>query len=165
MELHPQGVFEASVVDHGFEAGKPGKSASFVVRFATEHSEIQGWFSMSDKAVQYTVEKIRAIGFAGNDLNELADGTALLGCKCKIKVDHETYEGKTRAKVNGVFDINSEPGGQITHDLTAAQQCARAFNALLSKIAAKPVAKTAPRMRQPGDDDIPLSAYEDNFPK
>jgi hypothetical protein len=59
----------------------------------------QGW--LTDGAWKKTVEALRVLGWIGDDLEELpalADGGALAN-ECDIVIEHETYNGKTRAKI------------------------------------------------------------------
>ncbi|KAF0156247.1 MAG: hypothetical protein FD189_1052 [Elusimicrobia bacterium] len=136
MSLHSVGIFDAEILDHGFSKSRKVKTDQFVVNFQTPEGKITGFFAMTDSAIEYTIEKIRAMGFEGADLGLLADGTALRGAKCQIVVKHEVWlvekggDGQTRAKVDGVWPLGYEPG--IQRDEAAVANVKR-FNALLKK--------------------------------
>lgn len=132
-ELFPKGNYLATVLEHGF--GKtPSGSEQFVVKFDTEAGVITGYFSLAEtvndkgkSAADYTMGKIRAMGFNGDDLGELAEGDLLAGNKCDITVEHDTYQGKTKAKVGFVNPVG---GGAIKKDPSVN---VKRFNALLRK--------------------------------
>ena len=72
----------------------------------------------SDEAFDITVRGLRAAGFRGNDLADLSslnDGSAP---EVILVVVHETYQGKTRAKVKF---INSTGGLAMKNQLTPEQ--------------------------------------------
>jgi len=127
-ELHPKGIFnDVEIVDHGFrEKGDPPKLC-FYVRFKTEHGTVWGDFYLTDKAVEYTLPKIAAMGYDGDDLPELGDGTVLCGNIVQITVEHDTWNDKTSAKV-GFVNVNNHVQGP-THDEKAAAS-SKAFNAM-----------------------------------
>ena len=166
--MHTTGTFEAAIVDHGFGSSKNTKSPQFVVSFQTDEGPITGFFSMTDKAIEYTLEKIRNMGFDGADLGLLADGTALRGSRCQIVVKHETWEGVTRAKIDGVWPIGHVPG--IQRDEAAAANVRR-FNALLKKYPVTGQASDAPprtsrkRPAEPSVDEFDSAMAEDGNPE
>ena len=131
-DLHPAGTFRAEIVDHGFSESTTG-NPQFSVQFRTEHDTISGYFSMTDKAIEHTIKKIRAMGYEGDDLADLEDGTVLKGCFCSIQITHETYNGQVSAKVGWVNPDGYVPG--IKKSASAAAN-ARRFNSLLKKTAA-----------------------------
>ena len=80
--MHPEGKFEAEILDHGFcKSGLKG-SPQFFAKFKTEAGEITGFFPLTHKAKQYTIEKIRNMGFQGDSMEDLADGMAMRGYWC-----------------------------------------------------------------------------------
>lgn len=150
-DLHPIGEHEAEVLDHGLVTSKTGTSG-VAVKFQTEFDVITGWFYLTDKTVEYTIEKLRAMGWEGDDFRELNQQPAVLaGHKCVITVSHESYEGKTRAKVNFVNPEGYE-GGEIQRDENAAKNAMR-FNALLKsgKGKVKPSTAKPPKGTTVGD--------------
>jgi hypothetical protein len=150
-ELHPAGVVRARIEDHGYSTAKSGND-QFVVRFQTKHGSIASYFSLSDKAADWTVEKIRAMGYEGDDMGALADGTALRGRFCMIEVRHEEYGGRMRAKVAFVNPDGWEPGIQRSED---AAVNAKRFNALLKR-------KPKPEPRAAGGS---LAGTDEDFEK
>lgn len=130
-DMHPAGTFRAEIVDHGYSETKAG-TPQFTVQFSTESGTIAGFFAMTDKAIEHTIKKIRAMGYEGDDLDDLADGTVLKGCYCSIQVTHETYNGQISAKVGWVNPDGYTPG--IKKSASAAAN-ARRFNSLLKKTA------------------------------
>jgi hypothetical protein len=133
--LHPEGFFRAEIVDHGF--GKTETRTNYLgVRFRTllegeAVGEITGFFYMTDAAAEYTVQKIRAMGFEGDDLRDLAKVPPILqGRMVKISVEHRQYQGEMRDSVASVYPEDWEPG--LKKDAEAATNVAR-FNALLKK--------------------------------
>jgi methenyltetrahydromethanopterin cyclohydrolase len=103
MSLHPAGTFpETKIVDHGYSIAKTG-THQFWVRFETAPEQtIIGYFFLSERAIENTIKKIRDMGYDGDDLEQLADGTRLAGCMVGITVDHESYQGHEQAKVGFV---------------------------------------------------------------
>lgn len=124
--MHPEGSFEATILDHGFAKSQKKGTAQFWTKFQTTEGTITGYFAFSPKAAEYTIDKIRAMGFQGNDLDELQDGTVLRNCMCEVSIKHEEYNGKVSAKVNYV----NPPGGGVQRDEDAVES-ARSFNNLL----------------------------------
>lgn len=118
-ELHPIGTFnDVEILDHGFDESPEKNTPFFWVSYKTEIGNLTGRFYLTDRTVEYTIQKIEAMGFNGDSLAELADGTALAGNLCQITVEHETYEGNTRARVGFVNPNNSTIGP--THNEKAA---------------------------------------------
>jgi len=137
-DIHPMGVFIAEVLDHGFRESKEKKTLSLQIQFQTEHGTVYADLYFTEKTVEKTTEKLRAIGWEGEDFYELRDGQVLRGKRCQITVKHEVYEGSTRAKVEWINDENYVPG--LQHDDEAAVK-AKMFNAV-----AKRIKRTEPAM-------------------
>ena len=129
-DLHPPGLHEAEITDHGFGQSTTG-SDQFVVSYKTAFGSLFGYFYLTDKAVQYTLQKVRNMGFQGDDLSELGDGSVLRGNRVLIDVRHETYEGVSRAKINGVYPLGWEPG--VKKDAAVAANAKR-FNSILKTV-------------------------------
>ena len=162
--LHPAGQFDdAVIIDHGYSKAKTGTVQLFVV-FETTADKITGFFALTDKAIEYTLKNIRAMGFDGERLEDLADGKAMDGNLCQIQVDHEEWNGKTRAKVSWVNPVGAGGGG-IERDADGPAVASR-FNALLRKEPVVPKAvkggtappnnPTNPTPEGPADDEIPF---------
>lgn len=127
--MHSAGNFDARVIEHGFSSAKTG-TPQFWARLETSEGEITGYFALTDKSAQYTVEKIQAMGYQGHDLGELAEGNLLAGNECSITVEHSEYQGRVNAKIAFVHPKGHAPEQQ--RDASAASK-ARMFNALLGR--------------------------------
>ncbi len=154
-ELHPKGFFNAEITDHGFgksESGTEYLAVKFLTMLEGEKvGEITGFFFLTDKAAEYTVQKIRAMGYTGDDLRDLAkDPPILMGKMVKIAVDHYEYKGEMRDQVSSVYPEDWVPG--LKKDAEAASNVTR-FNALLKL--AKPAA-TAKSGATADESDVPF---------
>jgi hypothetical protein len=160
--IHPKGTFQAVVEDHGIGESKNTGTPQVIVKFATSteggQDEIWGYFALTDKAAQYTVEKVRAMGFTGNDIEQLNDGQCCVGNPCSVTVEHEEYNGKVRAKVAFVNPPGDGEAREIKRSKAAGAK-ARMFNALLHKTpcSAMPNVETpAPSQRKPTNQNPPI---------
>ena len=159
--MHPTGTFEAEIVEHAITESSKG-TPQIAVKFETKEGDITGWFALTDKAAEYTIKKLRAMGFQGDDLKQINDGQCIVGNQCNIVVAHEEYNGTTNARVKFVNPLGVTGGADITASDGAAAN-ARRFNALLRQ--EKPIpAKTKVDGMQPDagpadpvdDKDIPF---------
>ena len=147
-----EGYYRGRVLDSGFgpkdgEEGTPYLAVKFELSNleGTENDVIgalTGYFYLSDKALDGTAKKLRAIGYVGNNSEELADGTKLRGMTCQVQVTPEVYEGKMRNKIGWVNPIDFVPG--VVKGEASAKANARRLDTLLKTV--KPTAK----------DDIPF---------
>lgn len=110
----PAGKYPARALSGEFGVNDNGKDFC-CVKFEIIDGELTGetisaWLYFStEKNTERSIESLRYCGctFPGNDITNL-DG---LGSKdCEIVVEHETFEGKTRAKVKW---INSGGGSSV----------------------------------------------------
>lgn len=138
--IHPEGYHDATVEDHGFSDGKKGPQ--LWVKFKTPEGVITGFFSLTEKAAGYTIDKIRNLGFQGDDLGLLADGKALQGGWCTISIQHETYDGIVRAKVAFVNPFGQQGGYQAERSDAAVIE-AKKYNTLLRKTSKIPIARVS----------------------
>jgi len=157
MDLHPAGTFPATILDHGFGTKKNGKGY-YWTKFSTGNgeSEIVGFFSLTDAAAPYTVDKIKAMGYDGRNMLDLADGTLLRDAECVIVVDHnEGSDGKVRAEVGWVYKAGSSGGLQHNEDAAAN---ASQYNHLFGPAAVAETTGGALDTFDPAaaDDDIPF---------
>jgi len=175
--IHPTGTFDAVVEEHGIGESKHSGTPQVIVKFSTVtpsgHDSIWGYFPLTERAAQYTVDKLRAMGFTGNNIEEINDGQCMRGNGCSITVTHEKYNGKLYPRVQFVNAAGERQAREIKRSKAAAAK-ARMFNALLHKTPSKampPVndAKAPPRPAKapatptlendravPQDDDIPF---------
>jgi len=125
--LHPEGWHEGTIVDHGIsQTGTGNPQVCLKIESQRDGRTIWAYLPLTEKAVEYTVIKLRNAGFAGGSFADLEDGTALRGNVIEYKVEHETYNGQTRAKVGWIADPN---GGMSRSPAAAAN--ARRFDAAL----------------------------------
>jgi hypothetical protein len=105
----PEGTYLARVVKG--ELGETKKGAvQAAIEFEFEDEAVRGqritsYKHFTDKALKYTVAELRTCGHTGDDLSDLS---MLGGQEVRLVIAHETYEGKTSAKVKF---INSASGG------------------------------------------------------
>ena len=97
--MHPEGVHPSEIIEHCIGASRGKGTPQIVVRFKTEHGSIVGYFALTPKAESYTMDKVLAMGFKGNEIEQINDGECLRGNHCDIFVKHEEYQGKTSACV------------------------------------------------------------------
>lgn len=151
-ELIPTGSYDdVEILDHGFDESGQKKTLFFWVKFRIpEHGEILGRFYLpkgSDKGLEAAFKKIEAMGFSGDDLTELADGSLLVGNLVQITIEHEVYEGVTRARVGFVNPNHSTGNGPAKNEVAAAN--AKGFNAIWRKGKGK-------RAQAATDADVPF---------
>ena len=160
-----EGRYDAKILDHGFN--EKTKGPQFWVSFETNTNEkITGFFSLTDRAAEYTIKKIRAMGHQGDSLEELGSGYALRGNLCSITVKHEEYQGKVSAKVAYVDPLGYEGGMlELEHDDRAARNASR-FDVLLRKEPKQELARVGdPEQATPAQqyDERNPPPQEDNF--
>lgn len=160
--MHNAGIFDATILDHGFIHKQSMKAPQFWAKFKTDEGHITGFFSLTHKSAQYTIQKIRAMGFQGDDLMSLNDGNELAGNRVTITVDHEVYQDKKRAKVGWVNALG-DTGLDLEHDEKAARN-ARHFNALLSKENTKPINKDPDFNRSGGEYHDDAGCDDEAYP-
>lgn len=137
------GTYYGMVMDHGFgpkegETGTPYLSVQFKLETMDTHEDagtITAWLYLSDKAIEHTAKKLRAIGYVGTSSEELADGTKLRGLRCQVTVKNEVYEGKLRSKVEWINPENYVPG--VVKSEAAAKANSRRLDTLLKTIPAQ----------------------------
>jgi hypothetical protein len=167
MALQP-GTFRARAVEGAMgetEGGKPQIAIELQVLDEGFAGETITWFGyFSEKTLKRTFESLRILGWKGDDLTSL-DG--ITDNEVKIVVIEDTYEGKTRLKVNWI----NRPGGlalktPMSPDRVksfAAEMRGEAVASRQGKPAqtAKPRAATSPAADQSpeaqrGDDPLPF---------
>src|ERR1700745_2665809 len=113
MELIPVGRYRAVsvpfVTDNGTESVQFGTTKTGTDQVLVNFEITQGpemghrvpWFGFfTDKTTKRTLQSLRAIGFNGDDLNAIV--SQALDYEVDITVEHNTYEGKTTARVGFV---------------------------------------------------------------
>jgi len=163
MSLHPEGSFqETRIVDHGYSITKSGTHQLWV-RFETAPEQtIVGYFFLSERAVENTIKKIRDMGYDGDDLEQLADGTRLAGCMCGITVEHDSYNGHKQAKVGFVNRYGESR--EAKRDESVAIKV-KMFNALLKAAPkGKPVRSTTVAAAPTYDEANPPPLNDQGYP-
>lgn len=101
-----------------------------------------------------SLESLRVCGFTGDDIDKFADQTPDI--ECSIVVEHETYQGKTTAKVKW---INQAGGQGFTFEKPLDATSLRKYSAQFkSKLRSIPVvagkkAERQPPTAAPADDE------------
>lgn len=119
--------------------------------------------SLSDAAIDFTVEALRNCGWRGDDLSELPElaESGGLGDEVMLDVVAEQFEGKWRNKVKWV----NKPGGKIRLEKALSGDDLRSFaSRMKSRVRAAGRDSTPKRggggydqrdVPPPGDDDLP----------
>ena len=132
-ELHPEGKgFRGIITDHGIIEAKSGTPQVFVkIQNSDEPSHnATAFMALTDKAVEWTVKKLRGCGYTGFDFQELGDGTLLAGNQVLYQVEHEAGpDGVIRDKVGWINDPNSS--GLQSSDAAVANSAR--FNEILKQ--------------------------------
>lgn len=145
------GKYRARVVDAGMSKTKAGRERA-EVDFAVEGETLTwaGYFgdnvdSGGKSLTERTFDALRACGLKDDDLSRLHE---LAGGEASVTVEHEEYEGKTRAKIRFVNPLRAR----------MAPEEAKAFaQRMRDKIKGRNGTTTPPPSeRQPGEDDEKL---------
>ncbi len=166
MAMIPEGKYQARA-----EHWKLGESANGNESVAVDFKFVDPalgtilWFGyFSDKSYERTVESLRHCGWKGNDVLELDTPQADLNTnEVELVIQHETYEGKTRARVAWVNGLG-RAGVNVVTPLAVERRAAfqqRMKANILSIEQGKPKVAAAQRQSpapagQAGDDDIPF---------
>jgi hypothetical protein len=117
-ELIPEGYYYGVVTDHGYgppdgQDGTPYLAVQFDLERMNDNQPagaITAYLYLSDKAIEQTAKKLRAIGYVGTDGSELSDGSKLRGMRCQVQVTQEAYNGEVRNKVGWINPEHFVPG-------------------------------------------------------
>jgi hypothetical protein len=106
--------------------------------------KITSFLYFGEKSAERSLESLRACGFTGDDIDKFSDQTPDI--ECQIVVEHETYQGKTRAKVKWV----NAPYKGFTFEQPLDAPSLRKYSAQLkSKLKGIPVVAGKKAERQP----------------
>lgn len=162
-ELIPAGTYRARAIEA--QLGKTAKGSeqvgiSFAVLtpgFETQRLAYYGQFG--EKSLAITVKALRACGWQGLDLSDLR---GIETNEVNLVVEHEEYEGTTRAKVKWVNDVSAGVVKDVL-DPTAAKSFAQRMRAAIAGVdAAAPKKNGTPVRGQPPeppphtDADLPF---------
>lgn len=136
-DLHPKGVFNnVEIIDSSWDKSTEKGTPYLWISYKTEHGVLTGRHYVTEKTFDRFCEMLTAIGYAGDEPfsdEGLADGSALRGNLCQITVEHEEYDGVTRARVAWV-NANNSTGG-VSHNTMADLGLATdKFNMLFRKV-------------------------------
>src|SRR4051794_18119735 len=103
------GTYRARGVESDLGIAQTGKEQVFV-KFAItsgpeegQHVTWFGYFNTPENAKR-TIESLRTCGWTGTDITEL---TGIDANEVELVVEHEEYNGKTRAKVRWINEIGA----------------------------------------------------------
>lgn len=103
------GTYVASVIEAGIAKSKNGTPQA-VIQFSYDDDgtprKITGYFALTEKAIDHTVDKLFNAGFRGKSISNLGDPASWTGRQCEIVLNEETYENKKVLRVSYV----NEPG-------------------------------------------------------
>lgn len=85
---------------------------------------ITAFLYFGEKSAPHSMKGLRAAGFTGDDIDKFSDQNPDI--ECQIVVGHETYQGKTRAKV---LWINQAGGGGFVFEKQLSPSELRKFSA------------------------------------
>jgi hypothetical protein len=107
--LLPATTYTAQAVDGYLSYTKDGKE-QIVVKFAIVGGQYDGqtvtWTGyFTDKTFDRTIQSLRYCGWRGEDIDDL---TGIDAHEVEIVVDHNTYDGKTFARVSWVNQIGGK---------------------------------------------------------
>ena len=102
MVMHPEGIFDAEIVEHGLGESSGGTPEVWI-RFATsEGMFVTADLWISEKTSAKIARQFRNCGFSGRATSEL-ESNILVGNMAKIRVKHEEYKGKVTPKVTEIY--------------------------------------------------------------
>jgi hypothetical protein len=127
-----EGTFRARAVDADLgwtQGGKPQVAVTFEILEGEDTGRNITWYGyFTDRTKERTIESLRFCGWKGDDISDLSsvngDG------EVSLVIEHEEYEGKTRAKVQWV----NGGGARLAKPMDAND--AKAFAAKLKGIVA-----------------------------
>jgi hypothetical protein len=141
------GRFKARAIKGSEQYAESGSNKTLTVALDLQVKELEQsvttFLYCSPAAYPYSVAKLRACGWKGDDITNLEGVDAN---EVDIDIEMETYEGKSRPKVN----ILDGGGGKVRLDAVIDKA---AFKARLQAAIGNTGATTAPEL---GDKEIPF---------
>ena len=153
-ELHPVGLYDATVVECYFCRSRTSGLPQVLVKVETQHGRLIEYLALSQKAAPFTVEKLQNMGFKGNDLAALGKTISLVGNKCKVEVIHKTYNGVVEARIDWIRPVDY--GGSDKGDESVAAE-ARQFNHYLTRRQPAGQPKQAPSTAPAPENDFEVA--------
>ena len=149
----PEGVFKATIKDHGIAFSSQKGTPEVFVEFAIDNETAFGDFWLTEGSIERAIEQLQLCGFTGTEFEDLnVQPGILIGNEVQVRIEHEDYtddEGveKTVARVAWVNDPNFQARKRAeTCDATVSR-----FNALLATKQADGGGKAAGK-----DKDVPF---------
>jgi hypothetical protein len=151
---YPQFVIECEIVDGDHAGSRIAKYSGIA----------------NDEAMEWTLRDLRNCGWTGTDVMA---ANVDPNVEVRIKVEHETYEGKTRAKLKSIFS-NDGGGGALAIKTQAMDEAKKReigarMNALLKHLDAsggtsKPKPAARPAAARSNGNSMPSDDSDDGIP-
>lgn len=114
----PQGTYAATARGGALTESQNKRTPQVVVEFEITSAEWAGeritWVGfLTDKTTERTIESLRYAGWKGTDLADLSDLLSKDTPVIELVIEHEEYEGKTRARVQWVNRIGGRMGAAL----------------------------------------------------
>lgn len=113
MDNIPDGRHLAKVIDYGLGKTATGKDQAWAkFKLDGDGAEIYWYGTLSEgRGREITIDALLTMGFAGNDLTALEDGSGTNALDEKksviIVVEQDTYNGKTKPKVKWINSVDA----------------------------------------------------------
>lgn len=120
--MHPEGKFRAKSRKAEVMEGRSAEQIGIefeVLEGETKSQRLAYYGSFSEAALEITIKAMRTAGWLGDDVTDLSSMSRPEVPTVELVVEHETFEGKTRAKVKWV---NSGGGLAVKNPLDQAKR-------------------------------------------
>ena len=161
--ISSEGTFRAKVIEKELREAKSG-TPQVVITFEVVDGEhagetIRDYAALSEKALPYTVAKMRACGWTGVDVSALES----LGSKeCQIVVATDVYNGESRMRVKFVNDLDRAAPSIGSMDAAKKKAMAAKLRGLIAGLDPSQAKVAQPQRNKPpvadaaDDSDIPF---------
>lgn len=117
------GKYIAKVVEYGIPETKEGASPSIALTFEFEvegvRKQLTYYGYLTSAAAEYTLKNLITAGFKHDRPSMLCKPNAFIDKEVQIVVEHETYEGKTRAKIRWINELGAAKWKPLTPEVAA----------------------------------------------
>ncbi len=103
MAIDKPGFYTARATSHSWGESSTGKE-QLEIQFSTPEGNIRAFLFFTEASVDKSLEALENCGWDGVSLRTL-DGLGSI--ECSLNVGEETYEGKTRVRVNWINKLGS----------------------------------------------------------
>ena len=157
-----EGTYKAKPISHDMSYTKAGDEMIGVALEITAPESCQGQFitwygTFGEKALRFTKEALRNMGFVGNNLAEMQ-----LDQEVQITVEHDEWDGKTRAKVRWVNSLNGRANIKDPMAPKAVRQFAAEMKAFFDDGPAHSGQES--QRQQPQQQEPPAGRFQDDAP-